>query len=374
MTARRMVHFIAELARRILLVVLLVSFALVVTVTLLVYTSSNTLLDPGQWRQLIDETQLAARSSTLVADFLVTYSLKASQSAAFLQDYPLNTWEGVAEVLLPEEWVQENLYSIVDTAIDWLLGEQSGLPNFTLDLSPVLSALQGDQGALAILPLLQDIPACPADSSGAQILVGDLMNCLPENKDLTGYAAVISSLIAKTLPAEVSLATLEAMQLVSSHTYQSAEKIRSGVRGTESLVQLGFRLALLLLSLYALLNSPSPRRVFRTLAWPLYAAGGLSLVVLIGWQLFADLGLGLAITGLLPGTKLEVQSLLADVLRFISGSIAQEWLVWIAALFGLAILIQALTFVATKVIQAVKDRRKGEEEVQGQPRLRKQFR
>jgi hypothetical protein len=374
MTTRRIVRFIAELVRRILLVVLLASFALVVTGTLLVNILSNTLLDTGAWHRLIDETQLAARSRTLVADFLVTYSLKASQSTTFLENYPLNTWEGVAEVLLPTEWVQQNLYTVVDTTIGWMKGEQSGLPDFTLDLSPVLSSLQGDQGALAILPLLQNIPACPADSSDAQVMVGDLMSCLPGNKDLTGYASVISSLIAKTLPAEISLSNLESMHLVSSQTYQSLEKVRSAVRGTQSLVQLGLRLSLLLLSLYALLNSPAPRRVFRTLAWPLYAAGGLSLVMLIGWQLFSDLGLGLAITGLFPGTKLEEQALLADMLRFISGSIVRDWLVWIAALIGLAVLIQVLTFVVTKAIQVLKDRRKVEEPAQGPTRLRKQFR
>jgi hypothetical protein len=374
MTTKGVLHAVAEVLRRSILILLMVAFALAATVTLLARALNSTLNNEAQWHKMIEEIRLAERSRMLIADFLVTYPLEASPEAAFLKDYPLSIWEGVAEVLLPIGWLEENMHSSLGQAFSWLKGQEQELPNFRLDLSPVRGSLQGERGALAILPLLQGIPICPEGTGSVSLMSGGLMSCLPRDKDLTGFAGMISQIVAQALPAEISLATLEAGDLVNDQTYRAAEKARLGLQALDQLVVFGLGLSLLLLCLYALLNSPSPARVAGSLPWPLYAAGGLSLLLLIGWQIFVDVGLGLAMTGLLSATALETQALLSDMLGFLSQGVVREWLPWIAALFGAAILLQLLVFAANRLIKRFRIRGTASEPIQSQPRLRKQFR
>ena len=87
------------------IILLVVLFACLVTITFIGWSVTNSLKDPNTYQDLIQQTRLAERGRGLLADFLVSYALSSGlANTAFLGDFPAQTWETVAHILLPVDW------------------------------------------------------------------------------------------------------------------------------------------------------------------------------------------------------------------------------------------------------------------------------
>lgn len=342
--ASNLPRLIGKLLRELLVIVVLICFVLVTTITSLLSAIHATVLSHENWHHLIDETQLAERSRGIIADLLVTYALRTVQEDTYLEDYPRQTWQGVAEVILPTHWVYENLTHIVDSSLDWLHNPRATLPQVSLDLSPVIVTLRGPQGALSVLPLMQSIPICGDDVREIEFMTDQLMTCLPEGRDLTRYGAIIAASVVSGLPEQVSIETLQSAGLIKEDVYLLLSKIRAAQQVMNGALSFGFRLALFFLCLFALLQSPAWKRVASTLPRPFYAAAGFSLLLLVAWYIFLQWGLGLAVTVGLSALELETQVLLVDFVRALSRILTTTWLRWILILLGAGLLLQILAF------------------------------
>lgn len=372
MKTKPVISAVAEWSRKTLSFVLIVLFALVVTTTILGRALTNTLTSPGTYDTLFRQTHMAQRGQAIVADFIVSYALRTGEPGSFVEEFPLRTWETVAQVILPVDWLDANLHATAEAVLDWLDDAQSPAPDLTLDLSPVIETLRGPQGSLAILPLLQSVPPCTADVTEFTVLGGGLVSCLPRNQDLTVIAQRIASAIADYLPKEVSVTSLQEAGIVRPETIQAMGQVRARIRALDAALILGVRLSLLILSLCALLQSSSLRRLLKALAVPLYAAGGLSLLLLGIVHAFLRWGLGIAVTTSLPLLSLEAQALLADSVRTLGRIVEGQWLYWSASLVGAALLAHMLSYGLNKVQRRLT--REPVEQPRQRQRIRKQFR
>ena len=268
--------------------------------------------------------------------------------------------------------MEDNLQEITRAALDWLGNTEYQVPQFTIDFSSIIQALRGPQGALAVLPLLQDIPPCAPDVKEIVIMGGSLVSCLPDTQDITPIGRTLARSVANSIMIEVSFTPLQQAGIVTSQTIQVMEKIRGGIRAVDLFLVVGFRLALLILCFYAVLHSASSRALLAALPAPLFVAGSLSLALLGIFQAYLEVGLELSMTAFFPGLKLEAQALLVDLVLTASQGLKKQWL------YGSLILLAAglVLYLLKLSVEWASARRALKPEAQPVPRrrIRKQYR
>jgi len=373
MKLKRTLMILGKWLKRIISFLLILLFAFVSTMVILGHVLTERLTSVTTYDNLIQQTGLAERGRGLLADFLVSYALSSGlANAAFLGDFPAQTWETVAQILLPVDWLENNLQEVTRSALDWLGNTEYQVPQFTIDLSPIIQALRGPQGALAVLPLLQDIPTCAPDVKEIVIMEGSLVSCLPGTQDITPIGRTIARSVANFILIEVSFTTLQQVGIVTPQTIQMMGEIRDGIHAVDLLLVVGFRLSLLILCFYAVLHSASSRALLAALPAPLFVAGSLSLALLGIFQAFLGLGLELSMTAFFPGLKPEAQALLVDLVRTASQGLKKQWL------YGSLILLAAglVLYLLKLSVEWARARRalKSEAHPEARPRIRKQYR
>ena len=346
---RSFLNIVAEITRILLSILLAILFVIVLSATLVGRASYDFLRQPDSYTTLANQTQLTTRLRGVVVSTLISATFKDNPLFNVIdwQKYPPQTWDNIAAVLLPAGWLDANYNRLVQTLLAWMNGDNSALPSFSLDLTPLKKTLSGSNGALVILPLLQDIPIC-AQGEVSQFGLGGVINCLPTDQDLSLIAGQVSALVAMQFPDQVSL---QSDALLSPAMQQSLENVRTAYKTTGLALTLGLRLALLLLAIYALLQSASLPRLLRNLGWPLYAAG-LALLLLLGFlYLGTQWGAGLLGASLQPisGLQTGLSDLLPDILRVMSGIVQTRLLAYGLGLLAAAVVVQILAFALVKL-------------------------
>jgi hypothetical protein len=346
-TMRKLLHWLHSIAS----VLLMISCVLIISITLFAFSVLSTLRNPRPYVELIHKQDAAERSRGLLVSLFVSYALQSGASnTSFLADYPLQTWESVAEVLVPKDWLETNAQMVVNAIFDWLDHPDRQAPQFQFDLSPIIQTLRGPQGALAILPLLDNITTCPHQVQEIIIMGDNLVSCLPNNQDITSIAQKISQQVADRILEEVSLTTLQQAQVIQDNTIQIMIKIRQGVYLSDRILNLGFRLSLLAISLYALLHASSLKCLISSLPLLLYLSAGLSLLLLGVTHLFLNFGLSTTLTTVLPYLEPEVKDFLVDSVHSMSRGVEKEWLLVSIGLLSTAIVIQVSVFAIDRLL------------------------
>jgi hypothetical protein len=372
MTNSRAWSVLVSIIRKGLAFIIVVLFTVSVTITLLLYAITVTISNTENWQAIFTEIRFPERSRVFLANILISYSLQTREGGSILGGFQMQSWESVAEYILPISWLEENLNNITFTYINWLGEKDTPLPDITLDLAPVLNVLSGPEGQLAILPLLQGFPTCSSDVKLIVIMGDNLINCLPENLDLTDIAHTIARLVANALPKKITINSLQEDGLINAEVYNKLNRTRLVFQMFKGTLSLGLRFSFLLLCLYGLLHSTSLKRVLETLSLPLYTSAGLSLVTIGVWYIFVAWGLGLFVTVNFPAINVDAQALLVDMVRAISTRIEKYWLFGTVFLLLVAFVLHMLMFGYSKL----QNRRVAKVNMtsQRQSSVRKQFR
>ena len=354
-------------------IILIFLFTATVILTIISHALVDNLTDISTYEAAIQQTQLAERGRGLLANGLVTYSLFTQQSTSnYISGHTLETWDSVADALIPSVWLEENLILIVSSIVEWLNDPEVKYPQLEIDMSPVIGILQSPQGSLAVIPLLQGTKPCAPDISEIVFLGDNLISCLPSNGNIASYGDKIALILADNIVPIISFQTLEQTGLITPPFIQTIGTIRNSYNTLTLALSLGIKISVLLFFLYALLWSNSPRKLITKLPWPLYAAGGFSLVLLGLLFIFFQFWIDNAIRIAIPLLAIEYHSLLIDILEVLSGGIKKQWLVWSIYLIVAGLLIHILIFS----YDWVKNRRTPEIEPEGRRRhrIRKQYR
>ena len=373
MHIRSVLKLITNWLRFLVSITLIIFFSLTVTLSIIGRATINNLSSVSMYEQLIRETRLAERGRGLLANGLVSYGLYANQSTgSYISDHSIETWETVADVLVSDAWLEENLVLIINSTIEWLNDPNLQYPLFEIDMSPIISKLQSSQGALAIIPLFQGIQLCAPDVNEIVFMRDDLISCLPRDGNVARYGGRIAQILSNNIVPVISFQTLQQTEIITLPFIQFMGTLRNSFQTLIIGLGLGIQVSLLLFVLYALLWSRSPRSLLPKLPWPLYIAGGFSLLLIGLLQLFFLYGINNAIQLVLPFAAIEYRSLFVDILDVLSRDIKWQWFVWsiyllIAGLF-LHILIFAYGWVKKQGAQEI------EPDERTRHRIRKQYR
>jgi hypothetical protein len=362
------------LVRGLLSFVVVLFFILSLTLAIIFYSVVQSLEEPANWERIILQTNLAERSQPLLADFLVSYTLTTGEEDSFIGDFSLQSWQGVADVLFPDAWLEQNAIQTMTIFLGWMDGDQPGLPDIHIDLAPVLETLRGPQGSLAVLPLLQGFEECPPGQGDIVLFADQLVTCLPANQDLTQIGSLVARYIAAMLIPEISLNSLESAGMITPMVYQNFDKARLELAAIQAAIVLGWRGALFLLCVYALLQIGNWPGRSSGLALPFYLVAGVNLALLVVWHFFLAWGARLSLTMLMPEIELETQALLIDLVKGFSSLIEQRWLLLGAACLVVAVLAHLAFYLLGRYQHGVQAARSNTTSGYQRQRIRKQFR
>jgi len=326
---------LGSIARKGAASLVLICFMMLAPVTIVFNAIVTPLTQAESWHMVVQETRLGERSRSLLAHFVVSSALQSGQQADFVGDFSLRSWESVAEILFPVEWVETSYRETIDAFLGWVHSNQSGYPLVELDLIPVKQTLSGPRGALAVLPLMQGFPSCEPGFSQVTLLADQLITCLPPDQDLTFFAGLIARSIVNYLPNQISLQSLAQAGVLPAQIEKNLEQARSGVKTAQAAAILGMRASLLLFCLYAWLRLTDWLAWLRKLALPLYLAGGLTALLIGTWHFSLAWGGRMAGTMLFSQVDVETQAWMLDGLKAFSSMSEKQAL-------GMALLLVSL--------------------------------
>jgi hypothetical protein len=362
---------------KLLSIVLATAFSISLCGTILIHTFLTTFSDLANFEAIFESTRLVDRSQGLIVRYIISPALREGNDQQYayldlLRDIPLETWEKIASSILPHEWVEENIRVVVQAILGWIKTDETDLPNITLELGQLIQVLDSPKGSLAILPIIQQLPACPPGYKPSTANTPAIAPCLSEEFNIVMMANTTAEVAANSLPDRVTTSSLEGMGLIDPVIISSIRKIHTGLHLAESTKIFGGRLSLLFLALYALMNSGSLRSLARTLPLPVFLSG-ICLILFIG----AGYGFlqfeGAALTlGLSRDLDIQIQALLADIVRDSGYLFLRHLIAWgvLLLMAGLILSIAIIGIERWKNFRAVR-RNSGKK----QPvRIRKQFR
>jgi hypothetical protein len=349
-TTYRFLHQAARATRGLLALLLFGCFIALTPVAVAVWSTMTTVQEPQTFHMLINRGRIAHRSPGFIVHALISATVQHNQSEnPFADQFSLRQWEAVAAVILPAEWLEANLHQAAEAIFHWLEEPEALLPELTLDLSPIIFSLQSRSGGLAILPLLQNTPVCPAHITTVTYFDGSLVSCLPEEEDITNIAQDVADVIAGGLVSEITIAQLYEEGMIPGEVVQKLNQGRLALGVLNAAINLYWRLLLLILCLYALLYSTSPVQALLSLRLPLLLAGVISLLLLAALLLFVQYGLGLLLTAFVPLLQIELRGLLLDVIQMFLQALWVPWVLVSISLFLAVAVIQTLLFLTGKI-------------------------
>jgi hypothetical protein len=232
-------------------------------------------------------------------------------------------WQAILTALLPAEWLQTQIESVIDQVYEALHGDGSTV---MIPMADLKERIAGDDGFDAVLALMEAQPPC-SDDQLAQIQaladptepLKDVPMCRPPDAVLEAiYPNIRATLqfMADQIPDQAELKLGDD----SGSSEDPLEQPRQVLGVVRAVAFLSLLLPVLLLGLIALLVVRSPRSLLRWWGTPIMLAGSLALVGAIAGLssapgAVADLVAGSRshFTALAPGV-LDLQAELMDAI------------------------------------------------------------
>jgi hypothetical protein len=202
--------------------------------------------------------------------------------------------EQAIDNLVPPDWAESQTDTVVDSFFNYLeTGDESSLA-ITVDLAPLLNGLRGETGRQAVAGVLQSLPVCegplpPVSLDPANI---QIPSCLPPGFDVGQLAGVVHQALVLSLdaggPAVVGQGETISFKLLGPPGTPGAEEARQGLLQVRRLYLFARRWSWLVwlvplgcLFLVLLFGVRSPAGFGHWLGWPMLAAAGITLVIVV---------------------------------------------------------------------------------------------
>ncbi len=230
---------------------------------------------------------------------------------AILGALPPDFVETLIVRLIPPEWMQAQVESVIDQVVAYLDHGQ-GTPPLTISLAEIKANL--NQGALesALREVMATLPPCTAEqllSFGGDLLTGQtamIPACRPpealQEVAIASAKVTMEGMLGHMLPDQMSLTQpfgAAGPGAGSLPFMQGLEQALSWLRLAKRIAELSILLPLVLLAVIALLTARTARLALRWLGWPLLAAG--LLTALVGLALYLGFGILAATVPMPPG-------------------------------------------------------------------------
>jgi hypothetical protein len=347
-----------QITRILLAILALVAFACVTTIELFGWSLNRALINPVTYTRMIQQTNLVAEGRIFMVGVFAKMIEGKAQALPLFNQVPQEGWQAMAEVLLPEPWVEKTVSDMVQAMITWMENEYQPLPEITIDFKPIQDNLRSQQGAKAVLLLAQYIPTCTVIEGLLDLFKTGQLNCIPNGVDLTLFTSLITGAIADLLPSQIVISSSTQASMLSPEVSAGIVKLHSAFQLIKPGLSLGVRLSLLFLSIYGLMTSVSLRRLLRSSPWPFYAAGILSIALIFFGSLFFRLLLSWAFSMISPQGGVDISALLFNGFSSIGWAIGRPWLWWGTGILSVGIILHLLWLT----IESARQRRQSKAE------------
>ena len=348
-------------------VILAVFFILASNLTILSYVTQNTLSDQDSYQRISDKLDLVEFARVRLLKILIESSLGSSSSSVRVDQASL---EAAAEILMPYDWVNSTLDAWLAELIAYVTEPAYPFPNLTLDMQPMIAALQSPQGGMAVMQLFGNLPVCATQQQLEGLLAGNI-TCMPEPQYLPMASKAVSSQLAGQVPAQITLQNLQTMGMDTSNIEVTLKTVRGAYRNLRTFFWGGLLASLLFFLLYVMLFITTPNSLLKAFPWPLYGAAalGLLLIFISGTLLGGSLNM---IERLLGDGMGEFSFLISTALQTLYSIIRNQWLTIVLLVAGLAVVLHILMSIVRALI---KKNGNGADVSDTQPqRIRKSFR
>lgn len=335
-----------KISLRILFFLILISIVLVVNFTILIQAFYINFHTPDPVQSILTNANFGIRSRPVIADLIFMYSVDTKSSNSFLHELPLDTWESVAEIIFPAGWIQETTDSIIDSFWTWLNNPTTNLPEISINLSQPLNILRSQQGALAVLPILQNIPFCKNEIFSLDIFSNELPECLPANINYVETSQMIAMSFSNSIIEEVDLTVLNSQGYISQNTIKTIYDIQNIYSTMTKSRIYALVLSVLLFLIYCGLKLKQSTKMVSSIFLPLILAGLFSFfLIFIVWA-FMHWGWNLFITFNLIYLDSSIFNLINDLGIQLSNLILKSWLIYTSIFFIVTLLLWSIISLA----------------------------
>jgi len=220
-------NVLSKIGLRFILSLVFIMIVLVVSYTILIQAFYINFHVPDEVQSILTNANFGIRSRPVIADLIFMYSVNTKSNNSFLHELPLDTWESVAEIIFPAEWIQETTDSIINSLWVWLNNPAANLPEISINLSQPLKILRSQQGALAVLPLLQNIPFCKNEIVSINNFSSELPECLPTDINYVGTSQIIARSFSNSIIEKIDLTVLNSQGYLTSNTIKTINDIHN---------------------------------------------------------------------------------------------------------------------------------------------------
>ena len=362
----------STIINRILTAILSALFVLVFTLTIATHAIITSVGEPATILTIFKNNNFSDRSRPLLALLFFNYSLTTGSNDSLIQDFPMDEWENIADVLFPDEWIEQALDGLIHSIWAWFGSPNENFPQISIDLTQPVEILRSRRGSLVILPLLQKVPACNSEVTSFVLTAGELPDCLPPRADLTQTSRKMAGMVANMLYPKLDYELLRSQGFINEDMLVTTKNIQLGYAILVLSRRFGLFFSVFLISLVCLLSSGKPNLIPRMLITLFITTGLFSLFfIAIIWG-FMKFGWQLVITYLVVDLDANILRLFTDLGTSLSNILLQSW-------FYTSCLILGISIAGWLVIRGAlitKGPHNFPPEIEGKPRraVRKQFR
>ncbi len=336
-----------EVGRKILAVLVLVSFTLASACALFGWAFLQVVTNPASYEKAIHQPQVFAWSRTLIDRQLVTFIREKNQSIPILNQISESYWQSMTAAMVPDSWIEDIDRKAVGLIMIWLQDDSQALPPILADLKIIKDNLRSQKGSDGILQLTKSLPACPEESQAADLPWLTTLQCIPKNVNLLSIAPLLASSIADQLPDQVSVSDVLQNLAFTGTTGLFMENARAAYQALTTGLELLTRLSFLFLSLYGLLHSASLFRLIGAARYPFYAAGILSFLLIAGLHFFLQPALSWLLQFALPQESAGLSTIILELADQAKSAVESIWLWWAGGLVAAGIVFHLVHSVIT---------------------------
>jgi hypothetical protein len=245
----------------------------------------------------------------------------AGGAPAFFKTLSKDQWASLLRALLPPEWLQSQVESVLSQGFRIL--EKPGAPlSVTIDMREFKSRLTGPSGTDAVMQIIQSLPDCPAGRTPDASNPSQLLDCKPPDADM----AQLKPQISKALT-DATADIPDQMDVVKQLRDSGALNVEAlGLPvGPRQLLQVGrwvVRLSpvlcIAILLIVTLLVVRSWKGFLRWWGYPLLAAGVAVLLTAVVLWVGLDVLVSLGRENLPAAVSIDIYDTAAGILVFIT--------------------------------------------------------
>ncbi|OGO20740.1 MAG: hypothetical protein A2Z14_16625 [Chloroflexi bacterium RBG_16_48_8] len=340
-------NFLKELVfalKALISLLLLILFAFIASVTILGYVIRQE-LSVANYESYFLNINLGERLTPQITQVIFTFAMQQAGVKPSYYRLPLDKWEYIGDKVLSDGWANASLKKLFIDIRSNLMNDQLLLNEYTIDLNPFIQSLRSNQGSLSILPLIERTTPCDFDEDPVLFTRGRLINCIPEDDDMSDIAQVIRIGLANALPDDVSIETLLDSGALYPAVLYSLEPLVPIKMTLDKGIIFGYRLSLALLFFYLFISISSLEKIPRALIMPFMMTGILSLLVYGFVRLYAIKTIGDSINAYYADWDPAFGDLLTVLIEVVSTKVGELWIQRICIIFAVMLCLSLLLFV-----------------------------